>query len=130
MTARRLRLARECKPRGAWLAFLALAMQVLVPFFMAVEIARADGPGAAAVICSALEHSTHQGSGNTGDQGLGDHCSICTTLAAAHAFAPPGGPPLPLPLSVGRTFLAASDTPQATLLVTSSYQSQGPPSIT
>jgi hypothetical protein len=128
MSARRHRSAHR-RPRGALLAFLAVAMQVLVPFFMAVEIARAEVPGAAAVICSALGHDTHQ-SGDAKDHGLTDHCSICTTMAAAQAFAPPGAPPLPLPARVGRSDLSAADVAQAALLVTSSYRSRGPPSIT
>jgi len=127
MTARQHR-AQTPAPRGAWLAFLALAMQVLVPFFMAVEIARAEVPGAAAVICSALGHETHEGNGDA-DHGLGDHCSICTTLAAAQGFAPPSAPPLPPPATVDRTILAAADIPQAALLVTLSYRSRGPPSV-
>ena len=128
MTARQQR-AQTRAPRGAWLAFLALAMQVLVPFFMAVEIARAEVPGGAAVICSALGHETHQGNGDAADHGLADHCSICATLAAAQGFAPPGAPPLPLPATVDRTILVAADIPQAALLVTLSYQSRGPPSV-
>jgi hypothetical protein len=115
-------------PRGVWLAFLAVAMQVLLPFFLAVEIARASEPGSVAVICSALGHDTQQNGDNT-DHGLADHCSICTTLAAAQAFAPPAAPPPPLPVSIGQSVLTATDSAQATLLVTSSYQSRGPPSI-
>jgi hypothetical protein len=122
-------LRRHRSPRGAWLAFLALAMQVLVPFFMAVEIARAEVPGGAAVICSALGHETHQGSGNATDHGLADHCSICTTLAAAQAFAPLATPPLPLPPSIGRSILAEADIAAPMPLVRSPYQSRGPPSI-
>jgi hypothetical protein len=114
--------------RGAFLAFLAVAMQVLVPFFLMVEIARAEGPNGAAAICSALGHETHR-SGNTSNHGLADHCSICTALAAAQAVAPPAAPPLPLPASVGRSDLTVADVAQATLLVTASYQSRGPPSI-
>lgn len=127
MTARRHRSQREA-PRGVCLAFLALAMQVLVPFFMAVEIARAEVPGGAAVICSALGHETKQ-SGHTTDRGLAEHCSICTTLAATHAFTPSAAPPLPLPVSVGNSDLTTVEVAQVALLITSSYQSRGPPSI-
>ena len=128
MTTRRHRLLQPRARRGAWLAFLAAAMQVLVPFFMAVEIARAEVPGAA-VICSALAHDTHHGKGSAGDRGLADHCSICTTLAAGQGFAPPVAPPLPLPVAVDRSDLTAADVAQAALLVTSSYRSRGPPFI-
>ena len=127
MTARQHR-AQTRALRGAWLAFLALAMQVLVPFFLMVEIARADTPDGVAVICSALGHNTQQ-NGSTSDHGLVDHCSICTTLAAAQAYAPPAAPPLPMPASISRSDLSAADSAQAALLVTSSYQSRGPPSI-
>jgi len=127
VTARRHRFHRGA-PRGAWLAFFALAMQVLVPFFMAVEIAHAEVPGGAAVICSALGHQTNQ-SGNATDHGLAEHCSICTTLAAAHAFTPPAAPPLPLPVAVGQSGLTIIEVAQAALLVASPYQSRGPPSI-
>jgi hypothetical protein len=115
-------------PRGAWLAFIAVAMQVLLPFFLAVEIARASEPGSVAVICSALGHDTQQNGDDT-DHGLADHCSICTTLAAAQAFAPPAAPPLPLPVSIGRSDLSAAEFTQAALLVPSPYQSRGPPAI-
>jgi hypothetical protein len=104
-------------------------MQVLVPFFLAVEIARADTPGGAAVICSALGHQANQ-NGDASDHGSADHCSICcTALAAGHAFAPPAAPPLPLPALTGRSDLTEADFAQAALLVTASYQSRGPPSI-
>ena len=129
MSARRHRSTQTRPPRGAWLAFVAEAMQVLLPFFLMAEIARAESPDGVAVICSALGHGTQQsGSGNT-DHGLAEHCSICTTLAAAQAITPPGAPPLPLPASIGQSVLAATDSAQAALLVTSSYQSRGPPSI-
>jgi hypothetical protein len=127
VTGRRNHPQRKA-PRGALLAFLAVAMQVLVPFFLMVEIARADTPDGVAVICSALGHNTQQ-NGSTSDHGLADHCSICTTLAAAQAYAPPAAPPLPMPASISRSDLSAADSAQAGLLVTSSYQSRGPPSI-
>ena len=131
MTARGHRSATMIrKPRGACLAFLAVAMQVLVPFFLMVEIARAHEPDGAAVICSSLGHDTGQDRGNAADHGLAAHCcSICAALAAVHGFAPPAAPPLPLPVSVGRSDLTPADVAQAALLVPSSYRSRGPPSI-
>jgi hypothetical protein len=128
MSARRHGLAKTHPPRGAWLAFLAVAMQVLVPFFLMVEIARAEGPDGTAVICSALDHSAQQ-NGDSSDHGLAQHCPICTALAAAQAVAPPAAPPLPLPGSVGHSDLTVADVAQAALLVTAPYQSRGPPSI-
>ena len=120
--------SRKAGPRGTWLAFLAVAMQVLVPFFLMVDIARAERPDGAAVICSALGHSTDR-SGNASDHGFTQHCPICTALAAAQAVAPPAAPPLPLPGSVGHSDLIVADVERAALLVTAPYQSRGPPSI-
>jgi Protein of unknown function (DUF2946) len=127
MIARRHRSQMRA-PRGAWLAFLAMALQVLVPFFLMAEIARAE-PGGAAVICSAIGHQTPPGGNNAGDHGLADHCSICTTLAAAQGFAPAGAPPLPLPATIGRSTVTVADLSAPALLVNSAYQSRGPPSI-
>ena len=122
------RLTRATAPRGTWLALLALAMQVLLPFFLAVQIARAAEPGGSAVICSGLGHAQH--GGNPADQGPIDQCcSICSTLAAAQSFAPTETPPLPLPAEVSHVDHSAADIAQSALLVTSSYQSRGPPPI-
>src|SRR5690242_6820414 len=129
MTRRRHRSAGQA-PRGAWLAFLAVAMQVLVPFFLMVEIARANEPGGAAVICSSLGHDTHEEGGNSADHGLAAHCcSICTALSAAQGFAAPAALPLPLLAGIGERAFTAADVAQAALLATSSYRSRGPPAI-
>jgi hypothetical protein len=118
------------RPRGAWLAFLALAMQVLVPFFLMGEVARANEPVRGAVICSVLGHNTHESGSNTTDRGLAAHCcSICNALAAAQGFAPPAAPPLPLPRSIGPVTLVPVDVTPSVLVVTSPYQSRAPPSI-
>ena len=127
MIPRRHALPKAHLPRGASLAFLAWVIQVLVPFFLMVEIAHAEGPDGVAVICSALGHTPQNGKAS--DRGLADHCPICTALATAHGFAPPAAPPLPLPVSIGHSDLSAAEFAQTSLLVTSSYQSRGPPSI-
>jgi hypothetical protein len=105
-----------------------VAIQVLVPFFLMVEIAHAETPDGIAVICTALGHDTQQ-NGNATDHGLVGHCSICTALAASQAFTPSAASPLPLPASIGRSDLSVVEFAQAALLVTASYQSRGPPSI-
>jgi hypothetical protein len=129
MTRRRHRSAKQAS-RGVWLAFLAVAMQVLVPFFLMVEIARANEPDGPTVICSSFGHAIHQDNGNTADHGLTAHCcSICTALAAAQGLAPPAAPPLPLPVSLGRSDLTSVGVARSALLLTSSYRSRGPPAI-
>jgi hypothetical protein len=130
MIARGRRLPRTGPPGGAWLALLAVAMQALVPFFLMVEVARANEPGGAAIICSTLGDNTHQSSGNATDRGLAAHCcSICSAVAAAQGIAPPVAPPLPLPLSIGHITLVPVDVASSTLVLTSPYRSRGPPSI-
>jgi DUF2946 family protein len=128
MTAQRHR--HRNPPRGTWLAFLALAIQAMLPFFLAVEIARAGNPAYAdsIPICSALGH---RGSGDTsGDHhGIADGCPICTALAAGHAFTAPPATPLPLPVACAGIALSAPEASAAAVLATSSYQSRAPPVI-
>jgi hypothetical protein len=112
------------------LAFLALAIQAMLPFFLAVEIARAANPAYAdtVVICSALGH--HDSNGTTGDHhGIADGCPICTALAAGHGFTAPPATPLPLPVACGGVALAAPDATAAAFFATSSYRSRAPPTI-
>jgi hypothetical protein len=130
MIARRHR-SQTRPPRGAWLAFLAIAMQVLLPFLLAAEIARADEPGSVAVICSALGPVAHHDSGTKdGDNhGLTTSCPICTTLSAAHGFTPPPAAPLPLPVACASIDLSAAVIVTFAVVSTFSYQSRGPPPI-
>jgi hypothetical protein len=123
MSGRRHRALRKT-PRGAALAFLALAMQVLLPFFVAAEIAHANAPGEAAIICSALGPGAHEANGTTGDRhGIAASCPICTALAAGQA------PPLPLPTALGHSVIAVADTSARAALIPSAYRSRAPPSI-
>jgi hypothetical protein len=129
MSGRRHRALRKT-PRGAVLAFLALALQVLLPFFVAAEIAHANAHGDAAIICSALGPGAHEANGTTGDRhGIAASCPICTALAAGQGFAPPPAPPLPLPTALGHSVVAVADTSARAALIPSAYRSRAPPSI-
>jgi hypothetical protein len=129
MSGRRHRSLRKT-PRGAVLAFLALAMQALLPFFVAAEIAHANAPGEAAIICSALGPGAHEAKGTTGDRhGIAASCPICTALAAGQGFVPAPPPPLPLPAAVGRSLSAAADISPRAARIPSAYQSRGPPPV-
>jgi DUF2946 family protein len=130
VTTRRRRDHHRKPPRGTLLAFLALAIQAMLPFFLAVEIARAANPAFAdtVVICSALGH--HDSNGTTGDHhSIADGCPICTALAAGHGFTAPPTTPLPLPVACEGIALSAPNASAAALLATSSYQSRAPPAI-
>jgi hypothetical protein len=131
VTARRRRLPQTRPPRGAWLAFLALAIQVLLPFFLAVEIARANEPGSTVVICSALGAGAHHESNPSGSDRHGSigSCPICTALAAGHGFTAPPAPPQPLPVVGASVDLAATDAALVAPVAISFYQSRGPPSV-
>lgn len=132
MALRQRRHHHRKNPRGTLLAFIAVAMQAMLPFFVAVAMVRASNPAYAdtLAICSSLGTAGHSDNGTTGDQhaNCGD-CPICTALAAGQAFTAPPTVPLPLPVSHGRINLSTSDTPQLSLVAASPYQSRGPPSI-
>ena len=118
-------------PRGALLAWLAVAIQALLPFFIAVEIARASNPAYAdtVVICSALGGPQHQ-SGTGGDHhGVADGCPICTALAATHGGTAPLAAPLPLPGISSRVALTAHETSRLAFHLTAAYRSRAPPAI-
>lgn len=132
MALRRRRHHHRKNPRGTLLAFVAVAMQAMLPFFVAVAMVRASNPAYAdnIPICSSLGTAEHGDSGSSGDRhaNCGD-CPICTALAAGQGFTAPPAVALPLPLSRGRIVLAATHTPRLSLVAASPYQSRGPPSI-
>jgi hypothetical protein len=129
MRARRHRLPQTRPPRGAWLAFLAVALQVLLPFFIAVEIARADVPGPDAVICSALGSGAHHDGGTTNDHQSDGGCPICAAVAAGQSFTAPAPLAVPTPRVCDRVDLSVAPLRGIALLVSSPYQSRGPPTI-
>jgi hypothetical protein len=130
MALRRRRNHHRKNPRGSLLAFVAVAMQAMLPFFVAVALVRASNPAYAdsIPICSSLGTAGHSDNGTNGEQhaNCGD-CPICTALAAGQAFLAPPTVPLPVPVSLGRIVLTTTDTPRLALLAASPYQSRGPP---
>ena len=132
MAFRRRRQHQHTKPRGILLAFFAVAIQAMLPFFVAVAIARASNPAFAenVPICSSLGPAAHHDSGTTGDdQQSGGGCPICAAVAVGQSFTATAAPQLPLPVSCDRVVLSATDTPSLACDVSSSYQSRAPPSI-
>lgn len=124
------RASRRAAPPGAWLAFLALAVQVLLPFLVAYEIALASSPAYAesdTFICSAS--GTHSVPNEHTRHGLSQHCSICMALAASQGFTAAMPVALPLPRGAGRVELYVVSTPRASALAAASYNSRAPPTV-
>jgi hypothetical protein len=121
-------------PTGIWLAFIALAVQVLVPLFIAGDFAQATtrtSPDNTIVICSALgttripapqERSHHR-------HGLLNGCPICTALAAGHVYAPPAPIPLPIPQTAPTVPFHAVSGLSGTSARSVGYDSRAPPAI-
>jgi len=114
-------------PRGMLLAFIALALQALIPFFLAVEIARAANPAAAdgISICSSLGHHA----GTSSDQPSNGSCPICAAVAASYTFAAPPPLAVPLPRRCDKVDLSGAPLPGTFSFLAPAYQSRGPPAI-
>jgi hypothetical protein len=126
------RATRRAAPPGAWLAFLALAVQALLPFLLASEIAlgntqaHADGT---TVICAAAGSTTTQPS-HSSHHRLADNCPICLALAAGQAFTTLAQVALPLPQAASFTLSqATAPAPDAGAGFTASYNPRAPPFI-
>jgi hypothetical protein len=87
---------RKSRTLGAWLALLALYVQVLLPMIIAVELRIADsgGPASAAfAICGGGHGSTGAPDGGAaGPPGTGDShsrhcCPLCTAIGASYMAA-------------------------------------------
>jgi hypothetical protein len=121
-------------PTGAWLAFLALAIQVLLPFFIANDVALAStqtDPDYTIVICSAFGAAKvpAQQEGSHHRHGLLSGCPICTALTAGQAYTPGAPLTLPLPQTEAVVFLRVAYAPRAPSIATASYNSRAPPFI-
>jgi len=135
MTRGQHRVRRKAAPQGTWLAFLALAIQVLLPFFVAYEIALASTPAYAegtTVICSAsgstASPAPHQVD-HTAHHGVAGSCPLCIALAASQAFTAAAPVALPLPQAKSVILHNAVQAPRVFSGATLSYNSRAPPFI-
>jgi hypothetical protein len=111
---------------------LALALQVLLPFFVAYEIGVLSNPAYAetTIICSASgSHAVPIQQSGADQPDHAGHCSLCIALAAAHAFTAAAPGTLPLPYRVARITLQAAVSPHTFALLAASYRSRAPPFI-
>jgi DUF2946 family protein len=130
---RDLRKTREA-PRGLWLAFLALAIQVLLPFLVGYEIALVSSPALAetTVICSASGPATAPAgpANHAAHHGLAAHaCPLCIALASSQAFTTAAPVALPLPQGSAVTIAHRVVTLRTSVAPAASYNPRAPPSI-
>lgn len=129
--ALRQRQDHRKNPRGTLLAFLAVAIQAMLPFFVAVAMVRAANPAFADTvsICSSLGPAAHHDTGSAGDQQGASGCPICAAVAAGLSFTAPPVVAAPAPVAGDSVVLPIVDAPQVTFAATSPYHSRGPPAI-
>lgn len=135
MTMARHPKSSKAVSTGFWLAILAVAGQVLLPFLLAFEIALLApviGSDYDTPICSALHADatpSTPGSGGTEHHAPLAGCPICQAAAAGQAFTQPNAVPLAVPIfwtAVSRCS-AASQRPALTVAA-APYWSRAPPS--
>lgn len=120
------------QPAGAWLAFLAIAVQILLPFLVAYEIGLAGRPADAATISichTPAATAPEQGSGSPTHHGLGDGCPICVALAAGQAFTAAAPVVLPVPQATVLTLPLDMQVLGAAAFAGASYNPRAPPTI-
>lgn len=127
------RARRKAPPQGIGLAFLALAVQALLPFVIAYEITFASTSAAAegtTIICAVAgptaSSASHQVD-HTSHHGLADGCPICLALAAGQAFIAAAPVALPLPQAASIVLRLAAHAPRASAGFSASYNPRAPP---
>lgn len=135
MSRVRGRRRKQGAPQGLWLAFLALAIQTLLPFLVASEIALASSPAFAetTVICSASGPSTTPAgspANHAAHHGLAAHaCPLCIALASSQAFAAAPSVALPLPQGNPVAIAHSTVTLRTGAAPAASYNPRAPPFI-
>jgi len=112
------------------LAFLAVAIQVLLPFLVAYEIALVGNPAYADdfPICHAAE-SFNTAPGGAGHHANPDSCPICAAMAVGQAFTAPPPIAAPLPQILRYVDFDVSVPVQRIALACTPYQSRAPPAL-
>jgi hypothetical protein len=124
------RTGKRAAPSGAWLAFLAIAVQILLPFLVAYEIALVSSPAYAdrdAAICSAS--GTHSAPTSHTKPGLCDQCPLCGAMAATQGFTTAIPVAVPLPRTTGSIVFDVATASHATHFAAASYNSRAPPTV-
>jgi hypothetical protein len=126
MTKSHDRVTRKRAPDGVSLAFLALFLQALLPFFVAVEIATfSASANAETAICSHSGAQHEDGADHTNHAA----CPLCIALSAAQPFTAATPVSLPLPRAMESRALQASSSRRVIITAAAPYQSRAPPTI-
>lgn len=130
MTKHLHRARQQLAPPGAWLAFLALAVQVLLPFVVAYDIALMSSPAYAGItaICSAGATHSVPAQGAP-DQSHHATCPLCTAMAAGQAFTAATPVFVPVPQPGKGLKIEAAPLHRDAAVTAASYQPRGPPSF-
>lgn len=133
MARRQHRGVKRKAQSAVWLGFLALALQVLVPFFLDADLASAAERANSAdtiVICSVYGTKTvlapDQG-GNHHRHGLLNGCPVCTALAAGQSIPLTEPPTLSLPQAEAIAALPKAAISRASQFSVAFYRSRAPP---
>jgi hypothetical protein len=136
MSRVRYRRKTQEAPQGLWLAFLALAIQTLLPFLVSYEIALASSPALAEtmVICSASGPATTpaglQANNHAAHHGIAAHaCPLCIALASSQVFAAAHSVALPLPQGNPVAIAPSTVTLRTGAAPAASYNPRAPPFI-
>ena len=127
---RRYGVKARLGPIGIGLAALSLAIQLLLPFVLANEIAFASQAPGTSLICSASGlaaspgHRSDDGSSRHGHAG---GCPICAALAAGQAFVTATPIPVPAPAAVASAVEFRRGPVRLAALPPLSYRSRAPP---
>jgi len=120
-------------PIGVGLAALSLAIQLLLPFVLANEIAFANPSGGApgpSLICSAsglAQIPGHRSDDGSSKHGLAGGCPICMALAAGQAFVASAPIIMPPPVAVAAVVELGRGPVRLAALPPLSYRSRAPP---
>ena len=131
MVRRQHRGRTRAAPEGIWLALLAVAIQIFLPFLVAVEIKALSEPASAATttICLSTDSigaSAHPGSQTT-HHGLSDGCPICVALAVGQAFTSPSPVLAPIPQTAGASVVYEAPTASPPDYASAFYNPRAPP---
>lgn len=123
---------RRIPSLGIWLAFAAIAIQLLIPLFVSEALALESAPIHSANICTAASLAPapgHDTGGHHFEHCLAGGCLICNALAAGHLFAPPAQLAPPLPRAEATVLFRTAPHKRASGFGAASYESRAPPSI-
>ncbi len=116
---------------GAWLALMALALQLVLAFGHNHFGHHGDGLGATARLVAGYSSSPPAGPDRDDGDGLaGDGCAICATLALAAAGAAAAPPLLALPTPITISPPPSALTAAPTTAATAAFRSRAPPRLT